>query len=75
MFRDISVYSWYWIIKSISTISLLIVLVCDSGYYGVECLQECSSFCKLSKNCHHVSGHCKDGCKKGWQGMDCFEGI
>ncbi|XP_078327391.1 uncharacterized protein LOC111112176 [Crassostrea virginica] len=47
--------------------------VCDSGYYGVECLQECSSFCKLSKNCHHVSGHCKDGCKKGWQGMDFFE--
>ena len=47
---------------------------CDMGYYGIGCLQECSSFCKTSRDCHHVTGYCKDGCKSGWQGNDCLEG-
>lgn len=49
-------------------------LVCEFGYYGLGCNQECSTFCKRSRDCHHVSGYCKDGCKSGWQGLDCLEG-
>ena len=48
---------------------------CSPGFYGVECLQECSSFCKRSRDCNHVTGFCKNGCKTGWQGSDCFKGI
>ena len=48
---------------------------CAFGFYGIGCLQECSSFCKISRNCHHVTGLCKDGCKNGWQGNNCFEGM
>ena len=51
------------------------VVVCDFGYYGLKCLQECSTFCKRSRNCHHVTGFCNDGCRSGWQGNECFEGM
>lgn len=47
---------------------------CDMGYYGIGCLQECSTFCKTSRDCHHVTGYCKEGCKTGWQGTNCLEG-
>lgn len=48
-------------------------LVCDFGYYGFGCNQECSPFCVRSRDCHHVFGVCKEGCKSGWQGLDCLE--
>ena len=48
---------------------------CDFGFYGIGCLQECGSFCKRSRDCHHITGFCTNGCKSGWQGSDCFEGI
>lgn len=49
-------------------------LACEFGYYGLGCNQECSTFCKKSRYCNSISGHCKDGCKSGWQGLDCLEG-
>ena len=48
---------------------------CDFGFYGIGCLQECGSFCKRSRDCHHITGFCTSGCKSGWQGSDCFEGM
>lgn len=48
-------------------------VVCESGYYGLNCNQECSMFCKKSRDCHPMSGYCKEGCKNGWQGLDCLE--
>lgn len=50
-------------------------LECEFGYYGFRCLQECSMFCKRSRDCHHVTGSCNGGCRSGWQGYDCFEGM
>lgn len=50
-------------------------VVCESGYYGLNCNQECSMFCKNSRDCHPMSGYCKEGCKIGWQGLDCLEGV
>lgn len=49
--------------------------VCELGYYGLGCNQECSPFCLRSRDCHHVSGYCKEGCKNGWQGLHCLEGL
>lgn len=53
---------------------LLITAVCKFGFYGIGCHQECSSFCKTSRDCNHVSGACRNGCRHGWQGDDCFDG-
>lgn len=50
-------------------------VVCEFGYYGAGCSQECSTFCKRTRDCHHVSGYCKEGCKSGWKGIDCLEGL
>lgn len=32
-------------------------------------------FCKKSRDCHPMSGYCKEECKNGWQGLDCLEGV
>lgn len=47
--------------------------ICKFGFYGIGCLQECSSFCKTSRDCDHVSGVCRHGCRNGWEGDDCFD--
>lgn len=49
-------------------------LACEFGYYGLGCNKECSTFCKRARDCYPASGYCKDGCKSGWQGLDCLEG-
>uniref|UniRef100_A0A8W8NNC8 Uncharacterized protein n=1 Tax=Magallana gigas TaxID=29159 RepID=A0A8W8NNC8_MAGGI len=46
---------------------------CKFGFYGIGCLQECSSFCKTSRDCDHVSGVCRHGCRNGWEGDNCFD--
>ena len=55
-------------------ISYCVLTRCDFGYYGLECRDQCSSFCKTSRDCDHVTGFCKNGCKSGWRGNDCLEG-
>ena len=55
-------------------LSYCVLTGCDFGYYGFECKDQCSSFCKTSRDCDHVTGFCIDGCKSGWQGNDCLEG-
>ncbi|XP_062585191.1 multiple epidermal growth factor-like domains protein 11 [Saccostrea cucullata] len=48
-------------------------IVCNEGYYGKNCKENCSLFCKTSRDCHHVTGHCKEGCIDGWQGVKCLQ--
>ncbi|XP_062602860.1 multiple epidermal growth factor-like domains protein 10 [Saccostrea cucullata] len=47
--------------------------VCKKGFYGDNCKEECSPFCKSSRDCHHVTGHCNEGCIGGWQGLQCLQ--
>lgn len=37
-------------------------------------IRNVARFAKKSRYCNSISGHCKDGCKSGWQGLDCLEG-
>ncbi|CAC5365498.1 unnamed protein product [Mytilus coruscus] len=45
---------------------------CDVGKFGGKCLRDCSANC-LSSPCDHVTGKCKAGCEKGWEGFNCTE--
>lgn len=54
---------------------MLLILVCETGKYGIDCRQRCSAFCHNSGICHHLTGTCKDGCKNGWKGAQCLEGT
>jgi hypothetical protein len=48
--------------------------VCEFGRFGAGCQDKCSVFCQKSRDCHHVTGFCRGGCKRGWDGEDCLEG-
>lgn len=47
--------------------------MCKAGFYGENCKKECSLFCKSSRDCNHVTGHCNEGCIGGWQGAMCLQ--
>ena len=39
-------------------ICFIIITVCGSGKYGVNCLETCSSYCVDPHICHHQGGVC-----------------
>lgn len=54
-------------------IEKLIITECMAGYYGKDCLKQCSTSCASS--CNRISGHCDHGCKPGWAGNACNKKI
>ena len=51
----------------------LLFLACSLGKYGRNCWNTCSN-CK-HKMCNPVTGVCKEGCRPGWKGDKCNQGI
>ena len=47
---------------------------CMVGFYGVNCLQNCSMTCGIPGNCDRITGYCNGGCQRGWRGVRCEEG-
>lgn len=47
---------------------------CKFKTYGVNCSMKCGH-CQKKKQCHHITGFCKKGCKKGFQGDGCNKGT
>ena len=48
-------------------ITVLLVLECPSGWYGLSCANVC--LCHNGAQCHHVTGACT--CASGFQGNLC----
>lgn len=48
---------------------------CRGGWYGVNCSQQCSGYCKDKATCNHMTGQCDRGCDAGWTGATCEQGI
>ncbi|KAK6990664.1 multiple epidermal growth factor-like domains protein 10, partial [Biomphalaria glabrata] len=44
---------------------------CDSGFYGKNCTELCSTFCK-DQDCYPETGLCKS-CSPGYTGKNCTE--
>ena len=59
----------------ISLFSVLFLgwLACSRGSYGNNCSETCSN-CE-QQACSLVSGKCQYGCKPGWKGDKCKQGI
>lgn len=53
--------------------TVLILTVCDSGWYGLNCMQRCIGLCLNNVSCNHVNGQCDGGCAYGWHGQYCNE--
>lgn len=45
---------------------------CPRGYFGEECASKCSDKCY---GCNNINGVCESGCKPGWRGEYCHEGL
>nr|XP_022312499.1 multiple epidermal growth factor-like domains protein 10 isoform X2 [Crassostrea virginica] len=48
---------------------------CETGSYGLNCTKNCAA-CLHDTDCHHVTGMCSSGCKKGWKDVEkCDKGC
>lgn len=50
----------------------IVLPVCLHGFFGHDCSEQCHQACI---GCNHVNGSCVSGCKQGWKGDVCREGI
>lgn len=51
--------------------SQLFIVACSTGYYGIECSENCNINCNVTTECDMFTGECAGGCKPGWTGMIC----
>ncbi len=55
-----------------STVEFVIMIPdCVGGWFGKNCLEECSGHCAGSQHCDVVDGHCPNGCQDWWSGDKC----
>ncbi len=59
----ISLFAWLF---NIYAVGLTFILVCPNGFYGQDCLDECSC---INGECHPVTGLCS--CFAGYVGAAC----
>nr|XP_022304116.1 uncharacterized protein LOC111111421 isoform X2 [Crassostrea virginica] len=46
---------------------------CPPGFYGIDCLYNCSQNCNVTRRCDRFTGKCEGGCKPGWTGATCYQ--
>ena len=46
---------------------------CNGNSFGQDCGEECGN-CDNDEQCHHINGTCLNGCKRGFQGIQCDQG-
>nr|XP_022294925.1 platelet endothelial aggregation receptor 1-like [Crassostrea virginica] len=47
-------------------------LECPFGFYGHDCLENCSANCGVSRLCDRKTGNCMQACQTGWKGNRCI---
>lgn len=60
---------------TISVYFFFLITVCQSGYYGKDCMGRCSVNCYDTSICDRFTGLCTEGCKHGWTGNMCDKRI
>lgn len=63
---------YFFHIKSISiSLQFINFTACPHGYFGLDCLHKCSTYCSGNGSCNPSTGVCNNGCKDGWSGSKC----
>lgn len=47
------------------------VLACDNGTYGYNCVNKCNGHCLNDSPCKKQTGQCYRGCKPGYKYSNC----
>ena len=55
-------------------LSFILIIVCNRGRYGPNCMTRCSQNC-MKQECNNIDGRCTDGCIPGWTGESCQQSI
>lgn len=50
------------------------VIECDDGTYGYNCVNTCSVHCVNDSHCNKQTGNCDRGCNPGYTYSDCEKG-
>ena len=53
-------------------LTFLLFLVCDDGYYGMNCTSICGN-CSDNAACNKTTGECPGGCSSSWKPPFCNE--
>lgn len=53
----------------------MILTACPPGFFGLDCINRCDSYCSGNESCDPALGICTEGCKGGWSGLMCGLGI
>lgn len=48
-----------------------VLVECHAGFYGKDCMNQCSVNCNVTSLCNKFTGKCDGGCKPGWTGPAC----
>lgn len=59
--------------KNQKTLKPKIIVECTAGYFGSNCVNQCSENCNLTRACDRLTGQCDGGCIPGWNGATCNE--
>ena len=51
--------------------SIYLSTACRDGYYGSDCLKQCSDNCLTAGRCDKETGECEGGCQTGWKKPTC----
>lgn len=70
-YSDNTTYRLFFMLQTPSTLFLSECLV---GFYGVNCVENCSMTCGVPGNCDRITGYCDGGCQRNWTGFMCEEG-
>ena len=52
-----------------------VIIECELGTYGVDCMNNCSRYCKKEHICNRKTGEYDGGCIPGWEGIHCDNGM
>ena len=55
-------------------VALLYLTECVVGFFGDNCVENCSKMCGDPGVCDKVTGHCNGSCLAGWEGVMCQNG-
>lgn len=63
--------AWKYMYENLKAVDALFYIACADGFYGYECVNNCSGNCKNGMYCNKENGQCDLGCIPGFTNIFC----